>query len=196
VRILALAVSVLVVGIAAASYSGVDGGLVGNGAGAASPAATFRTTIYFLTSDGTAPLGVRRMLVKRAPYQGASLRAALASLFSGPTRVERRAGLTSAIPEGTRLLSMSFRGRGGSDAVLNLHGLATEAPAYRTAEIITQIARTTIGLSGIGRVWLRDDGTAWGLRDFQGRVRNVPHDYAELLGFNIGTPNGTFSALP
>ena len=34
------------------------------------------------------------------------------------------------------------------------------------------------------------------LRDLQGRIENVPHDYTELLGFNIDTPKGMFSALP
>jgi len=134
--------------------------------------------------------------VKRPPYRGASLRAALAALFAGPAQIERRARITSAIPKATRLLALSFKGQGGSDAVFNLHGLPMEEPAYRTAEVITQIARTTIGLSGIRRVWIRDDGNVWGLRNFQGRIENVPHDYSELLGFNIGTPNGLFSALP
>ncbi|HYY03838.1 MAG TPA: GerMN domain-containing protein [Gaiellaceae bacterium] len=183
-------------GIAAASSWGVERGLGQNRDRASARPAIFRTTIYFLTSNGTAPLGVRRTLVKRPPYEGASLRAALASMFAGPTKAERHAGLTSAIPKATRLLSLSFKGRAGGDAVLNLHGLPTEERAYRTAEVITQIARTTIGLSGIRRVWLRDDGRVWGLRDFQGRIQDVPHDYSELLGFNIGTPNGPFSALP
>jgi spore germination protein GerM len=132
--------------------------------------------VYFLTDSGRAQLGIRRTLVKRPPYQGASLRAALASLFAGPTRAERRAGITTALPLGTLLRSLSFKGRGGSDAVLNLHGLSVDEPAYRTAEVITQIARTVIGLSGARRVWLLDDRSQVSLGVARLRVRGR-HDF-------------------
>lgn len=189
-----VAVSIALVG--AAVYWAVGSGVGADAERASSNRGTFKTTVYFLTDGGTAPLGVRRSLVKRGTAEGASLRAALASLFAGPTRDERRAGLASAIPQGTRLLSLSFKGAGGSAAVLNLYGLHLDEPAYQTAEVITQITRTTIGLSGIREVWLRDDGKPWGLRNFEGRVLNAPHDYTELLGLNVGTPHGTFMALP
>lgn len=189
-------VPVLIALVGAAVYWSVGSSVGPSAVRASSSSRAFKTTVYFLTDGGTAPLGVRRSLVKEGTPQGASLRAALASLFAGPTRDERRGGLTSAIPKGTRLLSLSFKGVGGSGAVVNLRGLPLDESAFRTAEVITQIARTTIGLSGILRVWLRDDGKPWGLRDFQGRVLNVAHDYTELVGLNVGTPNGTFTALP
>lgn len=190
------AVLVILVGVGAASYWGVADGLGSDRRSSSSIPTSFQTTVYFLTDGGRAPLGMRRALVKRPPYQGASLRAALASLLAGPTRAERRAGMTTALPRGTRLRSLSYKGPGGTDAVVDLHGLPIDEPAYRTLQAITQIGRTVIGLSGISRVWLRDDGKPWGLRNFHGRVLDVPYDYAKLLGFNIGTPNGMFSALP
>jgi hypothetical protein len=123
----------LVAGIGVVGYWGVIRTLGSDGARAASRLSTFETTVYFLTDGGRAPLGVRRTLVKQRPSQGASLRAAIASLLAGPTRSERRAGIASAIPSGTHLLSLSFKGRGGSDAVLNLHGLPPDAPGWQTA---------------------------------------------------------------
>lgn len=70
--------------------------------------------------------------------------------------------------------------------------------------VITQVARTVIGVSSIQRIWLRADGKPWDLFDMEGRVVDRPTDYERLLGFWIGTAEpGTetvvgdyFKALP
>ena len=160
-----------------------------------------RTTVYFLVDDATAPTGVRRTVEKPSP------RGALTALLAGPTAEERRAGVTTAIPRRTQLLSLSFRGYGGTDAVVDLRGLppADEADAVQKVRAITQVARTLIGVSGIRRVWIRVDGRPWGLWDHDGDILDRPYTYETLLGwYGVCTskprtetvPDECFTALP
>jgi hypothetical protein len=74
---------------------------------AAPTAATSPTTtlsLYFLRGED---LGVAERLV---PPTTKPATAALEALLAGPTAAERAAGLTSAVPSGTRLLSLSIDG--------------------------------------------------------------------------------------
>ena len=48
------------------------------------------------------------------------------------------------------------------------------------------IARTLIGVSGIERVWLLNEGRPWGLMLRNGRIVNGPFDYGDLVGWDIG----------
>ena len=145
-------------------------------------AGTTRTTVYFLTDDGTAPIGVRRTIAARSPYA----REALKALLAGPTRNEEEDGITTAIPEGTQLLSMTFR-RHGADETVNLSGLPQEgAEVLQQLRIITQIARTLISVSGIARVWLLNEGRPWGLTLRNGRIVNGAFDYGDLVGWDVG----------
>jgi hypothetical protein len=156
--------------------------------------------------DAHASIGVRRTVELVPPAQGSRIRAALAALFDGPLPDEEAAGLTTALPEVVRLESLSSRGRGGTGAVIELSGLppVQEAPALMKVRVITQVARTVIGVSSIQRIWLRADGKPWDLFDMEGRVVDRPTDYERLLGFWIGTAEpGTetvvgdyFKALP
>src|SRR5919198_6297213 len=164
-----------------------------------------RTTVYFLTDGGRAPLGVRRS-VRRS--HGSYARGALEALLAGPTKAEARAGLTSAIPRGVRIISFRFKqGPQTSDVKVDLSGLppAQTTGAVPKVRVITQVARTLIGHEDIGRVWIRGNGKPWGLWDLHGHVIDVPHTYGELLGFYQicasapGTetvPGDCFSALP
>jgi spore germination protein GerM len=143
---------------------------------------TTRTTIYFLTADGAAPIGVRRSIRAKSPYA----REALKALLAGPTAEEAENGITTAIPDGTRLLSMTYE-RHGADETVDLLGLPLAgADVLRQHRIITQITRTLIGVSGTERVWLLNEGRPWGLRLRNGRIVNGPFDYANLVGWNIG----------
>ncbi len=142
---------------------------------------TITTTIYFLTNDGSAPIGVRRTIKRKSPYA----REALTALLAGPTREEERKGITSAIPKGTRLLSMTYKGD-GADETLNLAGLPQNANVMQKARIITQMTRTVIGVSGIERIWLRDGGRPWGLGLRDGRVYAGPWGYDQLVGLDVG----------
>jgi spore germination protein GerM len=166
----------------------------------------FRSTIYFLVDGRTAPLGVRREL-RRVGYEPLA-RIALEQLLAGPTADERAAGLATAITAGARIRSFRIESRrGGSDAFVDLSGLppANDADALIKVRVMTQVARSLIGLSDVARVWLRVDGRAWGLWDFEGNVRDDPIDYERLRGFSHicvakpGTeavPGDCFTALP
>ncbi|MGH3039194.1 MAG: GerMN domain-containing protein [Gaiellaceae bacterium] len=161
---------------------------------------TTRTTIYLLTDDGSAPIGVRRTISAESPYAREALRA----LLAGPTREEAQNGITTAIPAGTRLLAMTFE-RHGVDELINLSRLSEQGvDVLQQHRIITQLVRTLIGVSGIERVWLLNEGRPWGLTLRNGRIVNGPFDYGSLVGLNIdagcpGTetvPCDSFVALP
>ena len=162
-----------------------------------------RVTIYFLSDRGTAPLAVRAT-VRRG--RGTSARAALERLLRGPTSVQSRAGITTAIPERTAVRSLRVvRARRGSTAFVDLAGLPTRRyDPIDVARIGTQIARTLIGLADIERVRLRSSGRPWGFLDRQGRRMDLTWDYGLLVGLDVGTakpgteavPDDEFSALP
>ena len=77
--------------------------------------------------------------------------------------------------------------RHGADETVNLSGLPQEgADVLQQHRIITQIARTLIGVSGIERVWLLNEGRPWGLMLRNGRIVNGPFDYGDLVGWDIG----------
>jgi spore germination protein GerM len=145
-----------------------------------------RTTVYFLTERGVAPVGVRRTIETRSPYAREALRA----LLRGPSEEERAKGVTTAIPAGTRLLSFSVRAarpHGGSEAIIDLSGLASVAHPIAQARVITQVARTLIGMSDIDRVTFRSDGRPYGPVTRSGRVFDGPFDYDALAGWQLGS---------
>lgn len=165
---------------------------------------TRQATIYFLTDRGRAALGVRRPVEQLPWYEGGGIRARLKVLLAGPTQEERRAGLTTALPDGTRIRSLTSRGFGGTGEVIDLAGLPADADALRRVRIITQVARTVIGVSGVRRIWIRSDGEPWHLWLMEGGIDTRPVDYDTLEGFNVcAAKPGTeavrgvcFSALP
>jgi hypothetical protein len=178
------AVSVIVAAIA--TLCGVACGTEpedGSGsAGSTTQPGTIRTTMYFLTDGGAAPIGVRRAIHARSPHA----REALETLLAGPTSEEAESGISTAIPEGTQVLAMTYRHH-GADETVNLSGLPREgADPVQQHRIITQIARTLIGVSGIERVWFLDHGQPWGLTLRNGRIDNGPFDYGRLVGWDIG----------
>jgi spore germination protein GerM len=159
-----------------------------------------RTTVYFLTDTGKAPIGVRRSIERGSTYA----RSALDVLLAGPSDSERRAGITSALPAKAQVQSLTID---GVTATVDLSGLPAQndANAVIKARVITQISRTLIGLSGIDRVRLQADGSPWGLWNMSGGVQDVAYDYPKLLGFyhvcvaKPGTetvPGDCFTALP
>jgi hypothetical protein len=83
-------------------------------------------------------------------------------------------------------------------AWVGLSGLPLRANAVERVRIITQLTRSLVGLSGIERIRIRNDGSVWGLYLMTGGVADRAHDYKELLGFAriCGSPGGCFSALP
>jgi len=159
-----------------------------------------RTTVYFLADEGVAPIGVRRTIEPTSPYA----REALVALLAGPTEEEIQAGITSAIPPGTGIRSLSFRGYGGTGAVVDLAVLPATYDAVDRVRVITQITRTLIGVSGIERVWLRSEGRPWGLWRMNGGLSDRPWSYESMVHLDVGSAvPGTeavtadyFSAVP
>lgn len=146
--------------------------------------APLRTTIYFLTEDSTAPLGARRSLTRRPKVTTARL--ALEKLIAGPTAVERRNGFATAIPPETTIRSLTIETRAKrSQAIVDLAGLpkAERRDTLLKVRVMTQIARTLIGLNDIEEIRLRVDSRAWGLWDMKGHIRDDPIDYDCLRGF-------------
>ena len=153
---------------------------------APTPRPALRTTVYFLTDKGAAPLGVRRTIARRSPHA----RQALEALFAGPTAGERKRGITTAIPTQARLLSLILKER--DRAVINVSGLppakgrqGAEATLGQRVRVITQIARTLIGVSGIERVEIRADSNPWDLWTMDGRIVRAQTDYDRLRGWRI-----------
>jgi spore germination protein GerM len=161
------------------------------GSAAPSPGSSsrsFRVTVYFLTDGGTAPLGVRRTVVRDGSASPA--RPALEALLAGPTADERRGGLTTAIPAGVRIRSLRVSSgfRSGQTAVVDLSGV----PRSADERIGTQIARTLIGVSDIARLRIRANGKPWGFPSTSGGTIVPTWNYRFLLGIWV---NG-FKALP
>jgi spore germination protein GerM len=153
----------------------------GQGMATQAPSGTVRTTVYFLTDDGAAPIGTRRTIKMQSPYA----REALNALLAGPTAKEEADGITTAIPQGTRLLSMTYR-RHGADETVNLSELPQTLDPIEKVRIITQIARTVIGVSGIERIWLESSGQPWGMPLMDGGTYSGPWGHDELVGWNVG----------
>jgi spore germination protein GerM len=151
-------------------------------------AETARVTLYFLAEDRTVVLGVRRDVVERTPPPWGSVAGgALEALLAGPTVEEASAGLRTAIPAGTRLISLRSRGEGGTGAIVNLSGLDGVDDGLDRARIITQIVRTLVGISygSVDRVSLFNDGEPWGMYLMDGGVDNGPYDYSNI-SFHVG----------
>jgi sporulation and spore germination protein len=185
--------AVAAVPVVVAAMIGAVGCGATKGASSAAPpsrtARTFETTVYFLTEDAGAPLGVRRTLPARSPHA----REALTALLDGPNSNERNRGLVTAFPLRARLVSLRLVARpAGTDAFIDLTGIPPVAgvlPGKRPSVLmrvraLTQIARTLIGLSGIGRVWVRVDSRPWDLPRIDGRLGDGPTHYQRLRGWS------------
>jgi hypothetical protein len=156
---------------------------------AESPAASLppvHTTVYFLTEDGAAPLSVRRTIERKSPFA----RQAVEALLRGPTTAERRRGITTAIPTGTQLLSLTLKGPASTLAVADFVGLPPaqgreghQGSLGMRVRVITQVARTLIGVSGIARVEVRLRGRPWDLWTMAGDIVRAQTDYDRLRGW-------------
>jgi spore germination protein GerM len=173
-------------------------GLAIGGAGASHSATnrstqSFRVTVYFLADGQTAPLGVRRSVVR--PGFVPLARVALEQLLAGPNAVDRREGLRSAVPGGARIRSFTIsRWHLGSTATVDLAGLPplSSVSGVTIARVGTQIARTIIGLSDVKRVRIESNGRPWNFWLMSGGVSTRAWDYQLFSGLWVGS----FKALP
>jgi spore germination protein GerM len=142
---------------------------------------TSKTTIvYFLRDGGGSPIGVVRTL----EGQTLTARGALDALLRGPSDSDRKAGITSAIPSETKVVSFSLvRKATAHEAIIELSGLpdVDKADAVLKARVITQIARTLIGLNDIHAVRVRAANRPWDLWTVDGGIIDAPTTYDRLL---------------
>jgi hypothetical protein len=149
------------------------------------PRPTFRATVYFLTDDAAAPIGVRRTIARESPYA----RDALDALVEGPTAAERRRGISTAIPDQARVVSLTLRSRQRVLAVVNLTGLPPPGATRRRGNSRYARARDYTDRSHAHRP-LRDRRhrgqsrwETWDLWTIDGRIVRAETDYERLRGW-------------
>jgi spore germination protein GerM len=189
-------VKVQVLPFVASALLGLLCASVAGGGAVSAESSRERTTVYFLIDGGSAPIGVRREIERRSPFA----REALKALLAGPTAQERSVGISTSIPRTARLRSLriapSLSGESGL-AVVDLSGfvIAREPDAERVA---TQIARTTIGLSGIEKVRVHVNGRPI-FFNLRGQPLDLAIGYRTLMGWHrecSARSHACFSALP
>jgi spore germination protein GerM len=138
----------------------------------------------YLVHGHLSPLGWRGRLVAEPRREARSARAALLALLRGPTVAERRRGITSALPSGTRAVGLRVS-----------HGAATvgfdggsrrawlEGGFYATAQVVY----TLTARPGIERVWMRVRGRRCCVFDHSGRPFARPLTRAVFAGWQ-GAP--------
>ncbi len=157
------------------------------GGGPKTQARRLQLSVYFLVDRQNASLGIRETAERRGMEPVA--KAALQRLLAGPPH--GHAGLTSAIPAGTKARSLSIVHQ---TARVDLAGLPSLSNVSGTtvARIGTQIARTLIGLSGITGIRIESNGEPWNFRLMSGGISTRAWDYRLLVGLWVGN----FKALP
>jgi hypothetical protein len=145
-----------------------------HGAAAASDAAapapvaegTRPVVVYLLRGELLAPAA------RLAPAGAAPGPAALEELVAGPTAAEREAGLSSAVPEGTRLLGLAVEdGR----ATVDLSGtFASGGGSLSSAARLAQLVFTVTRLATVDEVVLRLDGRPVQVFGGEGIVLDLP----------------------
>jgi spore germination protein GerM len=158
--LLVAAAVVIVAGTALLAACGVTGGSSGgSGGGASGTPATATASVATQprtsassssTAAGTTTLGLYFLrdgdlgvAERRVPKTATVATAALKTLLAGPTAEETAAGLSTAIPAGSRLASLSI---GGGLATVDLSsefagGSAGESMGQRAAEVVYTLTR-------------------------------------------------------
>jgi hypothetical protein len=136
------------------------------------------TTLFFLTADRTEPVAVRRAETRFAGE-------ALQELIAGPTEEERSRGITTAFPADVKLRSLRME---GGNAFIDFSGLPDTTSPVERFRIITQLTKSLTGVSGIERIWLRDDGRPWGLWLMRGGIKDGPYTVGECTEVGTAKP--------
>jgi spore germination protein GerM len=144
---------------------------------------TPRAPIYLVHGRDTA-LGWRGRLVATERPQARSPRAALVALLRGPTAAERGRGIRSALPGGTRLVSLRVaRGTASVDLAGGSPQAWLSGGLYATAQVVY----TLTARPGIERVWMRVAGRRCCVFDHSGRPYARPLTRAVFAGWQ-GAP--------
>jgi hypothetical protein len=114
------------------------------------PAAAFVAERIYLVNPNGILLPAARDVAVPAP-----LGAVLEALLAGPSRAETAAGITSAIPPGVKVLSLSVT---GGTATLNLNQAFGAISPTSETQAVAQLVLTTTGQADIAAVSFAIDG--------------------------------------
>lgn len=133
------------------------------------PASTARTVAaYFVAGEKVAP-------VARDAAKGTAVgRAAIEALLAGPTSAERAAGLTSAIPAGTKLLGLTIRD--GLATVDFDAAFQSGGGSLSMNERVAQVVHTLTRFPTVQKVAFRIDGKPVAAIGGEGVVVDPPVD--------------------
>lgn len=141
------------------------------GATTTAPAQT-RLSVYFLDGDHLAAVH------RSVPETRSVAAAAMAQLLAGPTSSEQQSGLTSAVPSGTRLLSVSID-KGVATVDLTSAYQAGGGSLSMTARA-AQVVFTLTQFSSVQRVAFRLDGKPLSVLGGEGLVLSSYDERAEF----------------
>jgi len=123
------------------------------GPAAATPRAGSRMTLDVWLERGAGKLWLTKRTVPRTPGVAA---AAVRLLFAGPNAAERAAGVTTAVPAGSRLRSISISS--GTATIDVSRAFAALAPASRIRMRLAELTYTTTQFPTVRRVRLEVAG--------------------------------------
>lgn len=179
---LLLGTTLVLVAVACGGGQPVSLGQVKNTTPSTSPRTTTTTpasqaaVVWFARSDGIVP--VQRV----HPATTGVASAAIKALLAGPTRPERRSGVSSAIPKGTKLLGISLHRR---IATIDLtHEYASGGGSLSMFNRLAQVVYTLTEFPTIKKVLFSLDGTPVHVFGGEGIVLDHPvgrRDYVNQL---------------
>ncbi len=185
-RRLRVVLALVVVALVAACGSGGGGGSPSatgpapsaSGSAPSSPSATGTPTTVLVYLVRGEKVGVGGVTV--TPVGAAVARAAAEALLAGPDAAATSGGLTTTIPDGTRLLDLAVH---GSVATVDLSGTFTTGGGSLSMQLrIAQVVYTLTQFSGISTVAFRIDGTPVTAIGGEGIVVDPPVGRADFEG--------------
>ena len=138
----------------------------------------------YLVHGHLTDLGWRGRLVSEPRHEARTPRAALVALLRGPTAAERAHGIRSALPSGTRLVSLRVARR---TATVDLAGGSRRAWLTGGFYATAQVVYTLTARPGIDRVRMRVSGRRCCVFDHSGRPYRRPLTRAVFAGWQ-GAP--------
>ena len=162
------------------------------------PVATTVVRSYFYLDGGQGSAGLVAVL-REVPETRAVARAAINGLIEGPNRAEREAGISSAVPEGTRLLGISIE---DTTATIDLsREFESGGGSASTLIRLGQVVFTLTQFPTVDRVVLWIEGQPVAVFGSEGLILDAPQTramYRDLLpaifvdrpawGASIGNP--------
>jgi spore germination protein GerM len=147
------------------------------GVALAAPAAAGTADVHVYFAFGEHGVAVHRSAPALSPA-----RAAVTALLAGPTAAERRHGLTSSVPTGTRLLGLNVRNRIAAVDLSKRYG--SGGGSLSMSVRLAQLVYTLTALRGVDHVNLLIEGRPVRVFGTEGLILRQPlsrSDYAEFV---------------